>query len=127
MGRAARGLNGRRYPWGEEIDSDRANYSDAEIGSTSPVGAFPRGATPENEGSAHDLSGNVFEWMRSLWKDYPYDPEDGREDMKAQAGRVVRGGSFYHGDRSVRAALRDHDDPGYRNFSLGFRVVVSRF
>ena len=72
------------------------------------------------------MSGNVWEWTRSLKKDYPYDPKDGREDMKAQAARVVRGGSFSNFGRIVRAAYRLDDDPDNRVSRVGFRVVVSR-
>ena len=90
------------------------------------MGAFPRGATPEIERSVHDLSGNVREWTRSLSKHYPYDPKDGREDLKAQGARVVRGGSFNNNERNVRAANRNNDDPDNRNNNIGFRLVVSR-
>ncbi len=129
--KAARGTDGRIYPWGDEFDPDRANTEEAGIGTTTAVGAFPRGASPYG---VLDLSGNVWEWTRSLWgKDwrkpdfgYPYDPTDGRENLEAprDALRVVRGGSFNNNRRYVRAAVRFGDLPhGGGRFS-GFRVVV---
>jgi formylglycine-generating enzyme required for sulfatase activity len=127
--RVARGTRGRRYPWGEDIDSERANYSQTGIGRTSPVGAFPRGGTPAEEGQAEDLGGNVWEWTRSTWGDYPYHPGLERENLAAPDDvlRVVRGGAFSNLRRSVRAAYRGRDEPDYRDWIIGFRVVVSPF
>jgi formylglycine-generating enzyme required for sulfatase activity len=122
--KAARGTDGRTYPWGEGIDPTRANYSASKLGTTSPVGSFSRGASPYG---AQDMSGNVWEWTRSLLKPYPYDPGDGREDLTKDGHRVVRGGSFFNDVSTLRVACRNDDDPGLQNYYLGFRVVVSRF
>jgi formylglycine-generating enzyme required for sulfatase activity len=83
------------------------------------------------------LSGNLWEWTRSLWGKewnkpefvYPYDPDDGREDNTApdEIRRVLRGGSFDNNPGLVRCACRLHDDPDARDFDVGFRVVVSPF
>ena len=74
------------------------------------------------------MSGNVLEWTRSEWKPYPYDPSDGRENMKASAQvlRVLRGGSFYN-SRYARCAFRYRGAPGGRLIYIGFRVVLSPF
>ena len=87
----------RQYPWGDKADIERANYDDTKIGSTSAVGCFPGGVSPYG---VEELSGNVWEWTRSLWADYPY-PASGaelvtRENLEADAvtRRVVRGGAF---------------------------------
>jgi len=121
----------RRYPWGDEPDPERANYREKGIGTTSAVGCFPRGASPYG---VEDLSGNVWEWTRSLWGRgteepdfrYPYDPEDGREDLEAdhEVLRVLRGGSFDLEAGLARCALRNWDLPLDRDWDLGFRVVM---
>jgi len=136
--RAARHTDGRRYPWSPEPqavpDPNRMNYRDTGIGATSAVGVFPAGRAVCE---AEDMSGNVWEWTRSLWgKDiftpefrYPYGPFDGRENLDAgdDYARVVRGGSFNNGGGNVRAAIRDRGNPGSRSRGNGFRVVFSPF
>jgi formylglycine-generating enzyme required for sulfatase activity/energy-coupling factor transporter ATP-binding protein EcfA2 len=104
----------RRYPWGnDEPDPNRANYNGSGIGATSAVGCFPGDDRPYG---AQDMSGNVWEWTRSLWgKDweepdckYPYDPKDKhREDLRAGTNvlRVLRGGSILRGACAVLAAV----------------------
>jgi formylglycine-generating enzyme required for sulfatase activity len=72
--KAARGTTGRRWPWGDDEETTRANVKEARIGATSPVGRFPEGASPEG---VLDLIGNVREWTNT-WAD----------------GRVLRGGSY---------------------------------
>ena len=111
--RAARHTDGRIYPWGNDFDAGRCNMADTGIGGTSPVGIFPAG---DAVCGAADMAGNVWEWTSSLWgKDagkpefgYPYDPNDGRENLNApdSVARVFRGGSFWDGARSVRCACR---------------------
>ncbi|MCB0009728.1 MAG: SUMF1/EgtB/PvdO family nonheme iron enzyme, partial [Anaerolineales bacterium] len=96
--RAARGTKGRLYPWeGNEIDGNRANYRDTGIGTTSAVGCFPAGATPEG---IEDLSGNIWEWTRSRYLGYPY-PSDvqgraKRERFAAEDDELLamRGGGY---------------------------------
>jgi len=122
----SRGAGGRKrqYPWGEEPDSNLANYGETGIGATSAVGCFPGGASSYG---VEDLSGNVWEWTRSLYRDYPYDPGDGREDMGAgrDVARVLRGGAFYNEARSVRCAARYRSPPNSHWTRNGFRVVAS--
>ena len=126
------GLSGRKRlcPWGDAFDPNQANTAEGGIGSTSPVGCFPGGASPYG---LLDLSGNVWEWTRSLWgKDwqkpdfrYPYDPADGREDLHIRdLRRVLRGGSFYDGAGGARCAPRDRFGPARWYDFGGFRVGV---
>jgi formylglycine-generating enzyme required for sulfatase activity len=125
--KAARGgEDKRRYPWDKETDPNRANYGDTGIGSTSAVGCFPGGASPYG---IEDLSGNVWEWTRSLYQDYPYDPADGRENLEAgnDVSRVLRGGSFDFTAGYVRCAARFWSNPYNRIGDVGFRVVVAPF
>ena len=86
---AARGKEGRTYPWGEEPPTTAYAVFGRGRGETDPVGSHPKGATPEG---VFDLAGNAAEWTSSLFEPYPYDPKDGREDQKAPGERVTRGG-----------------------------------
>ncbi len=125
---AAKGSDGRRYPWGHEPDRQKANYRDNGLLETSAVGCFPAGISPFE---IEDLSGNVWEWTRSIYEGYPY-PEQGekrqqREDLKAGGQRVLRGGAFGYLQGSVRCACRSASGPVIRYFNYGFRVVLSPF
>jgi len=119
--KAARSTDGRLFPWGDDPDPNRANYADTQIGATSAVGCFPGGASPCG---ALDMAGNVWQWTRSLYQGYPYDPTDGRESLDGSGPRVVRGGSFGNRGSGVRCAYRFRYDPDYWYWSFGFRVVV---
>ncbi len=123
--KAARGEDGRTYPWGEEISCAYANYYDGSkfcVGDTAPVGSYPDGASIYG---ALDMAGNVWEWVSSLYQGYPYSATDGREDLSASGSRVLRGGSWYGLDNSVRSAFRYRYDPSYVSNNLGFRCSLS--
>jgi formylglycine-generating enzyme required for sulfatase activity len=120
--KAARGTSASIYPWGAQIDAERANYGQTGIGGTSAVGCFPGGASPYG---VQDLSGNVREWTHSLFKPYPYNPEDGREELESDDPRVLRGGAFLSHHWHVRCAYRYRHYPDLRNVGFGFCVVVS--
>jgi formylglycine-generating enzyme required for sulfatase activity len=120
--KAARGNDGQVFPWGDEPDPNRANYRDTGIGGTSAVGCFLGGAS---RFEVQDLSGNVYEWCHSLYKTYPYNSDDGREDPRADGRRVLRGGAFHGDRRRVRCAYRYYSLPVGLGNSLGFRLVVA--
>jgi formylglycine-generating enzyme required for sulfatase activity len=77
------------------------------------------------------MAGNVWEWTRSLWGEYPYPTEAKeraqREELSARGNRVLRGGAFSHYANHVRCASRFYSGPDVRLYNIGFRVVVSPF
>ena len=125
--KAARGKKGRIYSWGNEWETDRANTGEAGIGRTSAVGCFSQGATPDG---IYDLSGNVWEWTRSIDEAYPY-PDNQKARAKRELlttqereARVRRGGAFFYAQYDARSAFRSGVRPDLRDSHLGFRVVV---
>lgn len=122
----------RRYPWGDNRDPNCANCRESGIGTTSAVGCFEGGASRYG---AEEMSGNVWEWTRSLWGSdrqkarygYPYAAADGRENLAADANelRIVRGGAWHVDIMRVRCAQRVRLNPDYWDNISGFRVVVS--
>ena len=131
---AARGLDGRRYPWGSSWDALRANTFDSRLRRTSPVGAFVTGDSPEG---VADLAGNVFEWTNSLFGEgeedeestlaYPYQPADGRENAEAAPSvrRVLRGGSWHNYPEHAHAVARNSNHPANRGNLYGLRLVAA--
>jgi formylglycine-generating enzyme required for sulfatase activity len=83
---------------------------------------FAPGATPKDQ--IHDLAGNVWEWTRSVYRNYPYEPDDGREDMDNPAGKtlVLRGGGWINRSFNLRASNRHGSAPDDRGF-VGCRVA----
>jgi formylglycine-generating enzyme required for sulfatase activity len=131
--KAARGTDGRIWPWGNEWDPKRPNSEEGGRRDTTPVGQYsPRGDSPYG---CVDMAGNVQEWTLSLWGGgweepefrYPYDPEDGRQNLGAgnEVRRVMRGGAFDLSQGNVRCADRNRHYPVYRLINLGFRVCVA--
>ena len=122
---AARGKQGRAFPYGNKFDAARGNTFESHIRRTTPVGIFDN-ATPEG---AFDLSGNAYTWTLSIYEQnqfkYPYQSGDGREDIFAiGVKRVLRGGSWnYYLDNS-RAVFRYYFNPDYRYDLIGFRIIV---
>jgi hypothetical protein len=122
--RAARGRNGREYPWDKGFVSGRANINETwgsrgthNVGRTTAVGLYPEGSTPEG---IQDLSGNVWEWCLNEYEN----PQN--IDPMGTARWVLRGGSWGNGTEGCRAAFRDPVGPGFRSFTLGLRVVRRR-
>ncbi len=119
--KAARGADGRRYPWGDEPADGLANVHTAN--GVSPVGAFPRSASPYG---VMDMAGNVWEWTSSRYLPYPYDAADGREDLQARGARVNRGGSWVFDWKHAQTTHRSNIGHVYRRHrDLGFRCAAS--
>jgi formylglycine-generating enzyme required for sulfatase activity len=116
--KAARGPDGRRYPWGADPRRDRANF---ESTGTTPVGFFP---CPECPYGLLDMSGNVWEWTRSPSRPYPFDAAAAPGDLRADALWIIRGGHYGDSGRLVRAAVRGAAEPGARRAFIGFRVAL---
>jgi formylglycine-generating enzyme required for sulfatase activity len=119
--KAARGANAYTYPWGNENpNSNLLNFNNL-LGTTA-VEKYPAGVSIYG---AFDMAGNVWEWVSSLYKPYPYSKDDGREDVNASKARVIRGGSWYNGVLDVRSANRGKEDPRSTTNRIGFRCVLS--
>lgn len=121
--KAARGTDGREYPWGRTFNKDMCNTNESERNETTSVSLYsPQGDTPYG---CADMSGNVREWTHSLFVAYPYEANDGREGEKDSILRVLRGGSFLLDKKRARCASRDSNAVYYTSSDIGFRVVVS--
>jgi hypothetical protein len=110
----------RRYPWGDAFDPLVCNTAEGGHGLTTPDGTFsPGGDSPYG---CADMVGNVWEWTSSLYKEYPYDPHDGREDSANSSLRVLRGGSFSSYQDAARVSFRGWNDPMSCTWYEGFRL-----
>ncbi|HMX26565.1 MAG TPA: ECF-type sigma factor [Blastocatellia bacterium] len=119
--KAARGTDGRLYPYEGEFDPKKSNVYDTGIGQTSAVGIFPNGASPYG---VEEMSGNVLEWCLS---DYRKPQTDARkENLRKAQYRVLRGGSWFNVQLDARAVYRYNNLPAFRVNLTGFRLVVLR-
>jgi serine/threonine-protein kinase len=120
--KAARGIDARIYPWGNERpDENRCNFNEivrdtTAIGHYSPEGDSPYGCA--------DMAGNVWEWTSSLYRASGYTASDGREDPNSRGYRVLRGGSWFQDERNVRCATRHQHQPDAVVTDIGFRVCA---
>ena len=134
--KAARGgLEDMKYPWGDTITPAEANYSGGNVGDTTPVGKY----APNGYG-LYDMTGNVREWCLDAYDEdfYSTSPKQNPlSDVGTMANihlilnnhtdfnsiRVLRGGSWNNGARSVRVAHRDSNTPALTGSHVGFRCV----
>lgn len=146
--KAARGRDGRLYPWGDrfnilhpldskfdQLGKDMCNIDESVKGDTTPVNFYtPFGDSPYG---VSDMAGNVWEWTRSMWSNnnnirevsepdykYPYNPDDGREDESIKGIRVLRGGSHLNSRWHARCASRGWDIAEARYRYAGFRLAI---
>jgi formylglycine-generating enzyme required for sulfatase activity len=117
--KAARGANGRTYPWGEGLGCTRANYSGC-YGDTTRVGRHPAGASPYG---ALDLAGNVWEWTADWYGETYYASSHARNPTGPETGiyHVLRGGSWDDHEWYMRSANRKWGIPAYWYVYVGFR------
>jgi formylglycine-generating enzyme required for sulfatase activity len=135
---AARGPEGRVFPWGDEFDGTRLNYCDANCpreyadetvddgyaADTAPVGSYPGGAS---WCGALDMAGNVWEWVADSYGDYPSGRQVNPTGPASGEDRVLRGGSWVNDRDPARCACRGRGGPGYWLDDFGFRCArVSR-
>jgi formylglycine-generating enzyme required for sulfatase activity len=126
--KAARGTDGRSYPWGEGISCEHANYDgDPDfanfcVGETSEVGRYEGGKSPYG---LYDMAGNVFEWVSSLPNAYPYDAADGREDLTRGGDRMIRGGAWSEGPNDQRVFYRSWIGPDLSESAIGICCAKS--
>jgi formylglycine-generating enzyme required for sulfatase activity len=122
---AARGREGRRYPWGDEAPSAEHAVVGKPSGVTLPVGSRPKGATPEG---LLDMAGSLAEWTSTLYRPYPYRADDGREDPADPGERVTRGGDYVFQPQPEhllgwqRAGFSRRPSSGHRH--IGFRCAA---
>jgi formylglycine-generating enzyme required for sulfatase activity len=129
--KAARGEDGRIYPWGNEWADHLCNHNQKR---TTSFNTFPEGISPYG---CHDMIGNVREWTSTIWGDdsqttsypYPYRIDDGREDQGQSEGvyRIIRSSSHSDDPRHHRSAARAWYSPESADTQRGFRVVMARF
>ncbi|HEU4328850.1 MAG TPA: SUMF1/EgtB/PvdO family nonheme iron enzyme [Roseiflexaceae bacterium] len=120
--KAARGPDGRIWPWGDTWRPDQCNSAELGLGRRSPVGSFPSGASPYG---ALDMAGNVWEWCATQYQRYPYEQADewAAAYLEADVLRRCRGGSFVDNQQLVRGAVRFISDPRERDNDRGLRVA----
>jgi formylglycine-generating enzyme required for sulfatase activity len=121
---AARGREGRVYPWGDALPTPEHAVFARRSNQTEPVGSRPAGATPEG---VQDLAGNLAEWTSTLYRPYPYRADDGREDADDPGERVTRGGDhvFDNTPDKLRATFRAGFSraPAAGHRHIGFRCA----
>ncbi len=115
--KAARGTDGRKYPWGDQWDPSRANSAESRLGKPMPVGSYLSGASPYG---ALDMAGNVWQWVADWYdKDY-YQRSSARNPRGPESGtsRVLRGGSWDSLPVFLRSSNRGLNSPDARRIPL---------
>jgi len=132
--KAARGTDGRIYPWGNEFSADRANINrrpnqvstngvncQSPLGSTSKGklagGSFPQGASPYG---CYDLAGNVWEWVSDVWKD----KNSLGMQSRGEGRGIIRGGAYSYSPRQAQSSYQGFEALGATCHDVGFRCAL---
>ncbi len=119
--KAARGTDGRIYPWGNEWDPNKANTKESGYRGTLIVGSLPDGASPYG---VMDMAGNVAEWTADWFKPYPgYPGGDSEAQYFGEKYRVIRGGGWFSDKDQVRTTFRSASSETLANDDVGFRCA----
>ena len=120
--RAARGAEGRKYPWGSGKPSHKHANFGSKVGHAMPVGLYPRGCTPDR---IHDLAGNVWEWCADRFSKgyYAESPAKNPPGPRSGDSRVLRGGTWGYARVGLRASFRERYPPEDRDEDIGFRCA----
>ena len=119
--KAARGTDGRVFPWGDTPRPGAANDNTGP-GATVAAGSID---CPDCAHGLSDMAGNVWELTRSPYQPYPYTVADDADELSGDALLIMRGGSFTDPPANTRAAVRGGADPGARRPFIGFRIVLT--
>jgi formylglycine-generating enzyme required for sulfatase activity/predicted MPP superfamily phosphohydrolase len=122
--KAARGTDGREYPWGNDFDKNKCNSDECGLDRTSPVGIFTKGESPYG---CLDMAGNVWEWCSDWYNEdyYKKSPAKNPPGPPDGSDRVLRGGCWVIDARCCRAAVRAGIHPADRVGGVGFRLLRS--
>ena len=120
--KAAGGVDGYRFPWGNAWDSTRSNSARGDNSASTPVGNYPRGASPYG---VQDMAGNVWEWVADWYAEgyYGVSPTHNPPGPTAGTSRVARGGAWHNGATLSETTRRDGVVPSGRSNVLGFRCA----
>jgi len=123
--KAARGTDGRKYPWGNSSPNQKRAFYGAAFNSSAPVDAFPDGASPYG---ILDMAGNQWEWVSSAYWSYPYRSDDGRETQNSGPVRSTRGGGHDSSEEEITTTQRGRNlsrNPKAGHHNIGFRCAAS--
>jgi eukaryotic-like serine/threonine-protein kinase len=120
--KAARGTDGRTYPWGNTLPNIDLSNSSSNVGDTSKVGSYPGGASPYG---ALDMAGNVLEWVADWYGNYPSERVTDPQGPSTGDERVLRGGSWSNNANRVRSIYRFKYTPEFTLDLYGFRCALS--
>jgi len=123
---AARGMQGRAFPWGDAMPTPELAVIGLPSGTTVPAGSRRKGATPEG---LLDMAGSLLEWTSTLDRPYPYRADDGREDPNLPGERIVRGGNYIFDDTPDKLVSWNRSvtfrNPATGHRQIGFRCAAN--